>query len=54
MTDELVFASDRRSSRAMSSLREIAQALHRMDHGTYGVCMECEEPISAKRLDAVP
>ena len=27
MTDELVFASDRRSSRAMSSLREIAQAL---------------------------
>ena len=25
-----------------------------MDHGHYGVCMECEEPISTKRLDAVP
>ena len=35
-------------------LREIAGALHRMDHDAYGVCMECEEPISAKRLDAVP
>ena len=35
-------------------LREIADALHRMDGGHYGVCPECEEPISAKRLDAVP
>jgi len=25
-----------------------------MDQDTYGVCMECEEPISTKRLDAVP
>ena len=35
-------------------LREIAGALHRMDTGQYGSCMECEEPISIKRLDAVP
>jgi len=35
-------------------LREIADALHRIDIGTYGVCMECEEEISQKRLDAVP
>jgi DnaK suppressor protein len=35
-------------------LREISDALHRMDIGQYGVCPECEEPISAKRLDAVP
>ena len=35
-------------------LREIADALHRIDVGTYGVCMECEEEISQKRLDAVP
>ena len=35
-------------------LREIADALHRIDNGTYGTCMECEEPISPKRLDAVP
>jgi DnaK suppressor protein len=35
-------------------LREINDALHRMDTEQYGICLECEEPISAKRLDAVP
>jgi DnaK suppressor protein len=35
-------------------LREIADALQRIEHGTYGVCLECDEPISAKRLEAVP
>jgi DnaK suppressor protein len=25
-----------------------------MDREHYGVCLECEEPISPKRLDAVP
>jgi DnaK suppressor protein len=35
-------------------LREIGDALHRIEHNSYGICMECEEPISAKRLDAVP
>ena len=35
-------------------LREINDALHRIEHGNYGECLECEEPISTKRLDAVP
>ena len=35
-------------------LREINDALHRMDMDQYGICMECDEPISSKRLDAVP
>ena len=35
-------------------LREISDALRRIDQGSYGICLECEEPISAKRLDAVP
>jgi len=35
-------------------LREINDALHRMDTDQYGICMECDEPISTKRLDAVP
>jgi DnaK suppressor protein len=35
-------------------LREINDALHRIDTDQYGICLECEEPISAKRLDAVP
>ena len=35
-------------------LREIADALRRVESGQYGICLECEEPISGKRLDAVP
>ena len=38
----------------MKHLREINDALHRIDTDMYGTCLECEEPISAKRLDAVP
>jgi DnaK suppressor protein len=35
-------------------LREVQDALQRIEQGSYGVCNACEEPISAKRLDAVP
>ncbi|MFB3828707.1 MAG: TraR/DksA family transcriptional regulator [Bryobacteraceae bacterium] len=35
-------------------LREVQDALVRLEHGSYGFCHECEEPISTKRLDAVP
>jgi DnaK suppressor protein len=35
-------------------LREISAALLRIDEGSYGTCPECDEPISAKRLDALP
>jgi DnaK suppressor protein len=35
-------------------LREVTQALHRLEQGQYGICLHCEEPISSKRLDAVP
>uniref|UniRef100_Q029W8 Transcriptional regulator, TraR/DksA family n=1 Tax=Solibacter usitatus (strain Ellin6076) TaxID=234267 RepID=Q029W8_SOLUE len=50
--EEWIFLN--RNTIDMKLLREIADALHRMDTGHYGVCPECEEPISAKRLDAVP
>jgi len=50
--EEWIFLN--RNTIDMKLLREIAGALHRLDHDAYGVCMECEEPISAKRLDAVP
>ena len=50
--EEWIFLN--RNTIDMKLLREIADALHRMDIGQYGVCPECEEPISAKRLDAVP
>ena len=50
--EEWIFLN--RNTIDMKLLREISGALRRLEHGTYGVCMECEEPISVKRLDAVP
>ena len=35
-------------------LKAIEEALARMRHGTYGVCVVCKEPISKARLEAVP
>ena len=35
-------------------LRNVRGALRRIEDGTYGTCMHCEEDISPKRLDAVP
>jgi DnaK suppressor protein len=34
-------------------LREIDEALDRIEDGGYGTCLECEELISFKRLEAV-
>jgi DnaK suppressor protein len=50
--EEWIFLN--RNTIDMKLLREIADGLRRIDAGTYGVCNECEEPISPKRLDAVP
>jgi DnaK suppressor protein len=36
------------------SLMEVDAALKRIDHGEFGICLECEEPISTKRLAVVP
>lgn len=35
-------------------LNEVRNALAALDRGEYGVCEDCEEPISPKRLDAIP
>jgi DnaK suppressor protein len=50
--EEWIFLN--RNTIDMKLLREISGALHRIENDTYGVCLECEEPISLKRLDAVP
>jgi len=34
--------------------RQIRAAISRINQGGYGVCLECEEAISQKRLAAVP
>ena len=38
----------------LSEIRQIEAALGRMASGDYGVCVECGEPISEQRLDAIP
>jgi DnaK suppressor protein len=57
--DRIQHASDREW--AMSSLernsnwlREVRTALRRIDAGTFGICVGCEENIHPKRLAAVP
>jgi DnaK suppressor protein len=35
-------------------LREIRAALERLDRGSFGICLNCEEQIASKRLAAVP
>jgi RNA polymerase-binding transcription factor DksA len=39
--------------REVQLLRQIDDAILAIDQGTYGVCEDCEEPISEKRLTAV-
>src|SRR5690242_3123037 len=50
--EEWIFLN--RNTLEMKLLREVEDALRRIERGNYGICHECEEPISAKRLDAVP
>ena len=50
--EEWIFLN--RNTLDIKLLREVQDALRRIEQGAYGVCNECEEPISAKRLDAVP
>ena len=35
-------------------LAEIDLSLHRISDGSYGLCIDCEEPISVKRLESIP
>jgi DnaK suppressor protein len=40
--------------REKTFLKKIDHALAKLDDGTFGICEECEEPISSKRLEARP
>lgn len=48
------FVSLHLNSLDYGQLRLIEEALDRLDSGDYGVCLNCEETIPAKRLAAVP
>ncbi len=40
--------------RGSNALRSVTEALGRMDEGTFGTCIRCEEAINSKRLVAIP
>ena len=40
--------------REKTFLKKIDHALAKIEDGTFGICEDCEEPISAKRLEARP
>lgn len=59
LIETVQLASDRELAirtleRESTSLMQVGAALKRIDHGEFGICLECEEPISTKRLAAVP
>lgn len=39
---------------AASELRQVDEAIERLDAGTYGVCAHCGKPIPAGRLEVRP
>lgn len=57
--DQTQFAAERDLTvsllnRETQMFRRVRGALRRMGDGTYGLCLNCEEPISPRRLRAVP
>jgi DnaK suppressor protein len=59
MLDQIQNAQDRDMAmgnleRGSSRLAEVRSALQRIQLGTFGICADCEEEISMKRLAAVP
>lgn len=44
----------RNLDRESKLLKEVQAALNRIDEGTFGVCLRCEEEIPEKRLRALP
>ena len=57
--DEVQLAGERELAirnldRDSNMLRQIRRALGRIEDGSYGVCLHCDEEISPKRIAAVP
>ena len=57
--DEVQHAAERELAirnldRESHLLRNVKAALRRIDDGSYGTCLHCEEDISPRRLEAVP
>ena len=58
-SDEVRLAAERelmtrKLEQESKRLRDVQAALERIEQGIYGVCLNCEEEIRPKRLNAVP
>jgi len=59
LLDEIQRTSDREIAMASMTIdwrtsSLVSEALKRIETGEYGICSECEEPISERRLNAIP
>ena len=57
--DEVQLAAERELAtrnleRESKLLRTVRAALARIDEGTYGTCLQCDDEIGGKRLNALP
>ncbi|QOY87065.1 TraR/DksA family transcriptional regulator [Paludibaculum fermentans] len=57
--DEIQYASERdlailNAHRESKVLREVKAAIRRVQDGTIGICIECDQEINPKRLAVVP
>jgi len=57
--DEVILAGERELAirnldRDAQLLRSVRFSLARIDDGSYGICLHCEEAISPRRLNALP
>jgi DnaK suppressor protein len=52
--EQLASVAHGRSATELQQLREVDEALSRIQEGDYGICENCEEPIDPARLEAVP
>jgi DnaK suppressor protein len=44
----------RNLDRESAMLKQVQAAIARIDDGSFGICMRCDEPIPERRLKAVP
>lgn len=54
VADTVVDTASAERERDSAELKEVREALARMDAGTYGLCLQCGAPIPVERLRASP
>ncbi len=59
LLEEVQLASERElavrtADRDAHLLRQVRAALERLEDGSYGICQRCDQPIPARRLEALP